>query len=210
MCYLVLGDSATGGRDASATTSVPRLAQAWQSDRTAHVQHGQRRAAADACGRCGRSVPQVLAAHLCPRPGALAALLRVAALPPSVPGLAACAGRRLADEQAHRLPFKAGADPNVKSEFGNTPLHDAIEKGQAGTAEVLIKAGADLNAKDRDGRTPLHYASEKGQAGTAEGLIKAGADLNAKDNNGHTALWWAVNEDHTQTAALLREHGATK
>ena len=25
MCYLVLGDSATGGRDASATTSVPRL-----------------------------------------------------------------------------------------------------------------------------------------------------------------------------------------
>ena len=76
---------------------------------------------------------------------------------------------------------------------------------------VLISARADLNAKDRfDGRRPLHYASWNGHAGTAEVLIKAGADLNAKDNNGHTALWWAVNEDHTQTAALLREHGATK
>ena len=37
--------------------------------------------------------------------------------------------------------LQAGCDPNLKDNFGKTPLHDAIERGSMDVAKVLIKEG---------------------------------------------------------------------
>ena len=37
--------------------------------------------------------------------------------------------------------LQAGCDPNIKDNFGKTPLHEAIERGSLEVAKVLIKEG---------------------------------------------------------------------
>src|SRR5205823_3769224 len=62
-----------------------------------------------------------------------------------------------------------GADVNIKSDVGNTPLHEALARGHNDVAKRLIAAGADINAKGftghdvhyKRGETPLHLAVEK-------------------------------------------------
>lgn len=61
-----------------------------------------------------------------------------------------------------RSLIRAGADVNVKNNFGRTPLHAAAESGHLGCLRELIAAGADVNAKDDNDFTPLHKAAGKG------------------------------------------------
>lgn len=51
--------------------------------------------------------------------------------------------------------FAAGAEPNARSKYGGTPLHQAASKGHLSVINALLAAGADPSAKDRDGETPL-------------------------------------------------------
>jgi ankyrin repeat protein len=53
--------------------------------------------------------------------------------------------------------------------------------------------------------TPLHWTETEE---IAELLIANGADVNAKTNDGHTPLDRAILNEDTETAALLRKHGA--
>ncbi len=52
-----------------------------------------------------------------------------------------------------RLLLKAGADPNLRDQDGNTAL--ILCEGDADMALLLIKAGADVNAENNDGATAL-------------------------------------------------------
>lgn len=55
-----------------------------------------------------------------------------------------------------------GTDVNVRYDDGETPLHLAVNKGNAELALVLIEHGADLNAVNKQGETPLFLATKRG------------------------------------------------
>ena len=98
----------------------------------------------------------------------------------------------------------AGGDVNAKNELEETPLHIAAPQGHKEIAELLITKGADVNAKSAAISTPLHFVEEKD---IAKILILNGADVNAISVSG-TPLDVAIEEDYTETAGLLRKHGA--
>lgn len=54
----------------------------------------------------------------------------------------------------------AGVNVNARDDFGNTPLHIAIEKNFANIVYWLLQAGADPNIQDELDRTALELAQE--------------------------------------------------
>lgn len=63
---------------------------------------------------------------------------------------AAMAGRT----EAVRLLLENGADVNIKSRDGSTPLHGAAFFGRTDVVKILLENGANLEARNDDGATP--------------------------------------------------------
>jgi ankyrin repeat protein len=96
----------------------------------------------------------------------------------------------------------AGADPNIPTTMGSTPLMLAagaatdVQRARAveerdlavGTARYLVEHGADVNAVGEFGWTPLHAASYQGLTDVIEYLVSKGAKLDTKDKLGQTPL----------------------
>ena len=99
--------------------------------------------------------------------------------PPDIPIWATAAEGNIEAVKQH---LAAGADVNMKDDWGKTPLHKAAAYGGKEVTELLIDADADVNAKDDEGRTPL--------------------DLAIRNSN-----WSHIRRKRTETAALLRKHG---
>ena len=57
------------------------------------------------------------------------------------------------------LFLRCGADPDLKSSEGDTPLYLAIKNEQRAAAECLLAAGADPNARNSGRNTPLHLVA---------------------------------------------------
>ena len=95
---------------------------------------------------------------------------------------------------------------------GCGPSVDIWEAARTGNVEAVkqhLAAGADVDATvEEDRTTPLHGAALNGHKEVAELLIAKGANVNAKDGFGRTPLDWAIDDNHTETADLLRKHGA--
>lgn len=97
-----------------------------------------------------------------------------------------------------------GVDVNAKeSDFGQTPLHQAIHTMDEKILEMLIHAKADVNAKDNFGQTPLHLAITLDNKGIVKKLIEAKADVNLKNNKGYTPLHAAAFEDNEEIVEIL-------
>ena len=62
------------------------------------------------------------------------------------------------------------ADPNARTDTGQTPLHLAAATGQPRVARLLIERGADPKSKDKHGKTPIFYASRNKHPITTEAL----------------------------------------
>ena len=85
-----------------------------------------------------------------------------------------------------RLLIQKGADVNVRDQYGDTPLHQALWGADFDKiAWLLIQQGANVNARDKEGKTPLHKARD---SKIVQLLIQKGADVNARDKKGRTPL----------------------
>jgi ankyrin repeat protein len=79
-------------------------------------------------------------------------------------------------------------DARRPGQFQRTPLHVAIESGQAAAARLLIELGADVHAADYRDARPLHYAAGMGLLAIVELLLDRGAEPGALNVFGETAL----------------------
>jgi ankyrin repeat protein len=68
-----------------------------------------------------------------------------------------------------------GADANIRSQSGATPIMFAAGLGSDEVVRLLHARGADINARDRDGDSVLYYAASNAQATTVDLLFALGA-----------------------------------
>jgi ankyrin repeat protein len=100
-----------------------------------------------------------------------------------------------------RLLLAHGADPNIATANGTTPLMVASgigwvegvtnEQGAKENLEavkLLLELGADVNAVDGDGRTALHGAAHKGRNDVVQILVDGGAKLDARDGGSRDSI----------------------
>lgn len=83
--------------------------------------------------------------------------------------------------------LKLGANPNVRSREGATPIMNAVQSENIEQLKILLEAGADINAQDNRGFTSLHRAAEMGKSEIVKYLLQHGADRNIVAQ-GYTAL----------------------
>ena len=69
--------------------------------------------------------------------------------------------------------LRPGADTNVQTEGGDTPLHRAAEEGYADIVATLLEAGADPSVLDHSKLTFLHRAARRGHAECAVTPLRA-------------------------------------
>ena len=101
-----------------------------------------------------------------------------------------------------------GADPNIPTFRGETPLHAAIKIQNLQIAELLIRNGADLNIEDVNGATPLHYAALYGYYYETDMLLYYEADIETRAKDGTTPLMAAVMSGSFDIADILLKEGA--
>lgn len=104
----------------------------------------------------------------------------------------------------------AGADVNLLTAYGYTPLHLAAETGTTEFIMPLVTMGAQVNAQNSKGFSPLHAAADKGKLETCQELVKRGADINLIDGDGFSPLLGAVAAQNIELVKFLLEKGANK
>ena len=130
-----------------------------------------------------------------------------------------------------RTLLEAGANPNIATDDGSTPLMMAAGLGYRsyqphvprglrsppaeGAVRVLVEAGAEINAANEADFTALHAATFRGLNEVVRYLVEQGADIDARDFRGRTAFRMAEGAKQSfqfqafpETAALLRSLGA--
>lgn len=95
-----------------------------------------------------------------------------------------------------------GADPNVRDELGNTPLHLAAGRGTEIVSQLLA-AGADPSATNNRGATALFDARSPD---VVHLLLRAGTPIDARDENGNTAIMRLAQSGTRPTVLALLEH----
>jgi ankyrin repeat protein len=104
----------------------------------------------------------------------------------------------------------AGANPHAldpvpqREEPRNSPLEEAVRKGDLAAAKLLLRAGADPNRRTHV-YTPFELAASDGLAAFIEPMLEAGAKRDALGEHGFTPLMLAAYYNHPGVvAALLR------
>jgi ankyrin len=133
------------------------------------------------------------------------------------------------DTTTMRLLLRYGADPNLATPAGTTPLMAAAgvnwvvqqtytesPRAVLDAVKMCLDLGADINATNSMGLTALLGAANRGSNDVIEFLAAHGARLDVKDREGRTALRWAEGvflaavgaERKPNTIALLEKLGA--
>jgi ankyrin repeat protein len=113
-----------------------------------------------------------------------------------------------------RLLLNYGADPNVYSRDGLTPLMKACRHREKGikTAKVLLDFNANINAHGRsrqEKKTALHYAVLSGSIPLINFLLENGACVNMpKDYDKPSILDTAILKDNLEIVKIILDAGA--
>ena len=104
------------------------------------------------------------------------------------------------------LLLKRGADANMPSSSGSTPLHIASFRAFRGIMKRLIAHEADISKQNGDGQTPAMLAAQSGDVEALSMLIDAGVDINVQDAEDYTAIVYALlSREHELTTYLLKK-----
>lgn len=110
--------------------------------------------------------------------------------------------------------LKAGSDPTLVDNNGNTPLHMACRLGSLTCFSLLTQNCQDqlpaiLQIPNYCGQKCLHVVAIHGYLSLVENLISLGADINAQEQcNGRTVLHLAVDLQNRELVKLLIIKGA--
>ena len=106
-----------------------------------------------------------------------------------------------------------GADPNVRTDIGETPRWVAPNSQRGfGFGVGIIRGGTPADRGRREpipgGMTPLLYAARHGHTDIASLLLDHGADVHISEANEISPLLMAVENNQVETAKFLIEQGA--
>src|SRR5690606_20013017 len=101
-----------------------------------------------------------------------------------------------------------GADPRVRDQDGNTPLHHAARSSDPGVAALLRDAAAELEAVNDDGLTPLGSACAAGNWRLARFLLERGARPEIEGATPALVAAAGNDEDDPAGVSLLLKHKA--
>ena len=97
----------------------------------------------------------------------------------------------------------------ARAPVDDSPVADAVMRGDSSRVRLLIKQGLDVNAAQPDGMTALHWAAQRGDAGGAQMLMYAGARVDAVTRNGnYTPLHLAARNGRAAAVKALLAAGA--
>jgi ankyrin repeat protein len=116
------------------------------------------------------------------------------------------------DAETTAVLIRAGANVNVRNNYGVSPLAIAAKHANPNILGQLMKAGADPNDKinyiNAD-ETPVMHAARAGNVDAVRMLLLAGAQVNARESwNGQSPLQWAAAEGRGAVVEALIEGGA--
>ena len=124
----------------------------------------------------------------------------------SPPLNAAVSGNQLA---VAKFLLESGADPNVRSDQGVTPLMLAAQKRQLEMVELLLAYKANPNLVSRRERDTALIVSSYGMPPVleiVEALLNSGADPDIQDSRNKTAVDWAREWHNEQVVELIERY----
>ena len=88
--------------------------------------------------------------------------------------------------------------------YNNTPLCNAIIKGDIATVKKFVEYGSDVNELS-NGLTPLMLAARYNKVDILKYLLEKGADKQIKDERGNTALKYAEFSKAQEALEFLKQ-----
>ena len=102
--------------------------------------------------------------------------------------------------------IEGGADLEVRTRNGVTPLSHSISKRRKNVTDILLKAGANVNTVSYMGWTPLHYAAWNGATDTIKDLVSRGGDLSSVTLDGKSVLDIAEEKGKAETYTFIKNY----
>lgn len=90
------------------------------------------------------------------------------------------------------LLLDLGGNPNFSDLEGNTPLHQAADRGDFECVKKLVEKGAAINVKNQNSCTPLLFAIKRGKPEVVDYLLNHGAAYDLVDQEGRNLLYYAL------------------